>query len=306
MQNPTITEKKPGFMRQIMQRLQMRRVGDLLVEDGTISVEQLELALEQQQNSRKQLGRILLEQHAVSATRLYRKLFEQWCMRVMITGVTFFVSAASMSPNNARAAQAQGDITAISAMAFNSFAKKDLKYPRLFGTKEVRSNNVTPFHKWTGMIKKFEAQLFAHNSSPHVMMWKAEIARATNADLDDQIRMVNDFVNNQRYITDDRNWQQSDYWATPIEFFSRGGDCEDFAIAKYASLRALGVPHENMRIAIVDDLQKGIKHAILVVYTEKGTYILDNQDKRTRLLEKVSRYKPIFSINKSSWWLHRA
>ncbi len=87
-------------------------------------------------------------------------------------------------------------------------------------------------------------------------------------------------MNKVRYIGDQKNWGKSDYWATPIEFLTYGGDCEDFAIAKYVSLRALGVPDRAMRIAIVKDTQKGIAHAILIVYTEDGPMVLDNQIKR--------------------------
>ncbi len=74
---------------------------------------------------------------------------------------------------------------------------------------------------------------------------------------------------------------ESDYWADPVEFLTHGGDCEDFAIAKYASLRMLGVPEDHLRIAIVRDLQKQVMHAILIVYTDNGdALILDNQNRR--------------------------
>ena len=54
------------------------------------------------------------------------------------------------------------------------------------------------------------------------------------------------------------------------DFFTRGGDCEDFAIAKYTALRALGVPEERLRVAIVHDDEKNLPHAILVVYTDNA------------------------------------
>ena len=89
------------------------------------------------------------------------------------------------------------------------------------------------------------------------------------------------------------------------EFFKRGaGDCEDFAIAKYMMLRAYGVPEERLRLAIVNDTKKGIHHAILIVYTDRGPIFLDNQIKDTLYTASSNRYVPIFSINGSSWWLH--
>lgn len=115
---------------------------------------------------------------------------------------------------------------------------------------------------------------------------------------------VNDLINRQTYITDNRNWGKSDYWATPVEFLTRGGDCEDFAIAKYTALRALGVPEERLRVAIVHDEIKDIPHAVLIVYTEKGAVMLDNQMDKPVKTSETSRYRPIFSINRTAWWLH--
>ena len=113
-------------------------------------------------------------------------------------------------------------------------------------------------------------------------------------------------MNAKRYVSDAKNYGQNDYWATPVEFFKRGGDCEDFAIAKYTALKALGVPESRLRIAIVQDMQKNIPHAILIVYTDNGPLILDNQIKSAISASKISHYKPIFSINQDAWWLHTA
>jgi predicted transglutaminase-like cysteine proteinase len=51
---------------------------------------------------------------------------------------------------------------------------------------------------------------------------------------------TNRFLNDWRYKPDDQNYGQRDYWATPLEFLRRSGDCEDYAIAKYVTLRELG------------------------------------------------------------------
>ena len=57
-----------------------------------------------------------------------------------------------------------------------------------------------------------------------------------------QVEAVNRFVNGWTYRADADNYGRSDYWATPLEFFRRSGDCEDYVIAKYRSLRLLGLP----------------------------------------------------------------
>lgn len=175
----------------------------------------------------------------------------------------------------------------------------------LFGTAEVRSNDISAFTKWTTVMARFEQQMGTQNATPRVQAWKASMQRLQGKSAAQQVAAVNDYINKTTYIEDSQNYNKSDYWATPIEFFARGGDCEDFAIAKYASLRALGFSADKMRIAIVQDKIKNIPHAILIVYTDEGTFVLDNQDKRTRSASDVNRYKPIFSINSKSWWLHK-
>lgn len=70
-------------------------------------------------------------------------------------------------------------------------------------------------------------------------------------------------------------------------------------------MRALGFTTDQMRIAIVQDKVKNVPHAILIVYTDGNAYVLDNQDKRVRNSDEINRYKPIFSLNSNSWWLHK-
>ena len=69
----------------------------------------------------------------------------------------------------------------------------------------------------------------------------------------------------------------------------------------------LGVPDNQMRLAIVKDMERGIPHAILIVYAQTGeAMILDNQTTTVRSAAMVTRYQPIFSINEQAWWLHKA
>jgi predicted transglutaminase-like cysteine proteinase len=120
-----------------------------------------------------------------------------------------------------------------------------------------------------------------------------------------QIEAVNAVMNRARYITDQVNWGMSDYWATPAEFFWKDGDCEDFAIAKFMSLRALGFPNDTLRIVVVQDLNLKTPHAVLAVHLEQGWLLLDNQVSQVVELRRVHHYQPIFSLNETSWWLHR-
>jgi len=69
----------------------------------------------------------------------------------------------------------------------------------------------------------------------------------------DKIRIVNNFFNELIEAKPDNNYEcNRDYWQSPIETLVRGkGDCEDFALAKYVSLRILGIPKNQLFIGII-------------------------------------------------------
>lgn len=186
-------------------------------------------------------------------------------------------------------------------------------YPPLFGTMETRATNISMFPKWSGALSRYfnerqladapcDSDLF---NRCHLRDWKAFLESIRGYGRHTQLRAVNDYMNRQRYLTDPRNYGVSDYWATPAQFFGRDGDCEDYAIAKFMSLRALGVPNEMMRIVVLQDLNLGIGHAILVVYLDGEPLVLDNQVRQVVRAGAIRHYKPVYSINETGWWLHR-
>jgi predicted transglutaminase-like cysteine proteinase len=286
--------------------LEQSKLGDLLIRKGVISEKDLSHALQIQKDTHKPLGQIFIESAAISRTQLFGILFKQTALRTTATGLLFFMTATSFSSKTA-SAETITDVPAKIQLAnvSSEFARVSA-YPALFGTAEKKSHDLKAFTKWTSMFNRFDKELSNTKSVKVMQDWQRDLQQFKGGTISEMARDVNDLVNKTRYIVDKKNWGQNDYWATPVEFLTRGGDCEDFAIAKYTALRALGVPEERLRIAIVQDTQKNIPHAILVVYTEKGAVILDNQNKNMVNAEQGTRYKPIFSINRQAWWLHKA
>ena len=136
--------------------------------------------------------------------------------------------------------------------------------------------------------------------------WGQMVTNLRGKPLPEQLQGVNDFLNQAPYVVDQLNYGIDDYWSSPGEFFSRFGDCEDYAIAKFLSLRALGVPAANLRVVVVQDLNLKVGHAILAVFLSAGTLILDNQIMPVVRAESVHHYLPLFSLNETGLWLHRA
>ena len=83
------------------------------------------------------------------------------------------------------------------------------------------------------------------------------LSKLKNEDISIQLKEVNRFFNQFRYREDFEQWGKKDYWATPEEFIgTQYGDCEDFVIAKYFSLRKLGVPDNKLYLTYVKSLDK--------------------------------------------------
>lgn len=295
-----------GVFSALKQRLDKNRLGDLLVTYGALTPQQLRYALVRQQATRMPLGRLLVQERMIAPHALYRALGEQWAFRFLTALMTITLSIAIFGSKPAKAGSIRdvpGQITLV-GVANAAFAPVDY-YPALFGSAERASANLKPFTKWTQMFDRLEASLQTRTGQNAVREFQGQLASMQGLPLTAMARKVNTLVNKTPYIEDSQKWGMSDYWATPVEFLNRGGDCEDFAISKYTALRILGVPEERLRVAIVHDIQKNIPHAILIVYTDEGAMILDNQSSEARLANDMAeRYRPIFSINRTAWWLH--
>ena len=301
----SIKNRKTGIFSKLQSRLRKNRLGELLVLDGSLTPKQLKYALQNSRENGQQLGHFLVADNIVSRGAIRRTLIEQFTLRCMMAGVAVFISMASMGiAKKANAGQIQ-DATARISLAQSAFQKASY-HPKLFGSAEKKSRSLKAFTKWTDMFKRFNTALNSSSAQGEIRQFRTDLQALQNLSLNQMASRVNTMMNAKRYVSDKANYGKNDYWATPVEFFQRGGDCEDYAIAKYTALRALGVPENRLRIAIVQDLQKNIPHAILIVYTDQGAMILDNQMKSAVKAERISHYKPIFSINQNAWWLHTA
>jgi predicted transglutaminase-like cysteine proteinase len=182
-----------------------------------------------------------------------------------------------------------GDGTAMTASA------------RLFGADGIYSPDLGGFRKWRGVLERFARDL-ADPADADVRAWRMFVAAAAAANARARLAAVNDAVNGHRYVADAVNWGIGDYWASPIEFLRRNGDCEDFAVAKYMALRALGVSAGDMRVVVLNDLRLGITHAVLVVRSDGDFYVLDNQLPGIVPAAAIAHYRPIYAVNEDGWW----
>ena len=119
-----------------------------------------------------------------------------------------------------------------------------------------------------------------------------------------QLQEVNKFYNTWPYRTDMDAYGVLDYWASPMEFVTKSGDCEDYAIIKFYALKRLGWDPNNLRIAAVTDRILNLGHAILVAYLEGEVYVLDNQSTGVFGHSRFKHYEPHYSVNEFYKWAH--
>ncbi len=131
--------------------------------------------------------------------------------------------------------------------------------------------------------------------------WNQMLQGETRQPERERLTAVNRFFNQQLSFRDDtRIWRQTDYWATPVESLVKGaGDCEDYALAKYFSLRNLGVPSEKLRITYVKALTRNQAHMVLTYYATPSAdpLVLDNLISDIRPASNRKDLLPVYAFN---------
>jgi predicted transglutaminase-like cysteine proteinase len=127
-----------------------------------------------------------------------------------------------------------------------------------------------------------------------------------------KLKDVNEYLNRKiHFDTDMKVWGVEDYWATPIEAMMKGaGDCEDYAIAKYFSLKFIGVPVSKLRLTYVKAQIGGMDsnitqaHMVLTYYytPDAEPLVLDNLVSEIRPASRRPDLTPIFSFSSEGVW----
>ena len=121
-----------------------------------------------------------------------------------------------------------------------------------------------------------------------------------------KLEAVNGYVNARVRFVDDRvQFGVADRWQAPSDTLGRGrGDCEDFALAKRAMLRAAGVPDKDLYLVVLKDLSRRADHAVLVVRAAGRFLVLDNGTDRIVDSSDVADYKPMLTFAAGRSYTH--
>ncbi|MBP1680413.1 MAG: transglutaminase family protein [Proteobacteria bacterium] len=122
----------------------------------------------------------------------------------------------------------------------------------------------------------------------------------------EKIEKVNAFFNQMQFVSDEALWKQKDYWATRMEFIGKGaGDCEDFVIAKYFTLKQLGISTDKLFFTYVKAVKFQQAHMVLT-YFETPTsvpLVLDNINFKILPATQRGDLIPVYSFNGDALYL---
>ncbi len=117
---------------------------------------------------------------------------------------------------------------------------------------------------------------------------------------------VHQMMNARPYREDRRQFGRSDVWQSPFAFWERGGDCEDYAIAKHMALSALGFSPSQLRLTVMTSRSRGEIHAVLLIEIGGAWYVSDNLKRELRRLDGYDRWSPVFSVGEAGAWRYVA
>ncbi len=142
-----------------------------------------------------------------------------------------------------------------------------------------------------------------------LLAWQ-ELIRQDGSTTDrEKLDKVNAFFNRVEFVSDLLLWKQEDYWATPVEFLMRNaGDCEDFSIAKYFTLKKLGVAENKLNLTYVKALKLNQAHMVVTYYQtpDAEPLVLDNLIPEIKPASDRDDLLPVFSFNGVGLWLAKA
>jgi predicted transglutaminase-like cysteine proteinase len=178
---------------------------------------------------------------------------------------------------------------------------------------EIALRAEAPFPKWEGVRERVAAEAAAVAGclrGEACAPLAADIARRIQGLAAEpplaQAEAVHRLINARPYREDQRQFGRRDVWQAPFAFWGQGGDCEDYAIAKYMALSALGFAPEQLRLTVLTSRTRQEVHAVLLIEIDGAWYVADNLRRSLHVLDRYEGWKPLFSVSDAGAWRYVA
>ena len=167
-----------------------------------------------------------------------------------------------------------------------------------------------PLRAWDMQQMRAAAQRMGPGAVAALVPLQNMLVESRGQDDDARLLAVNQFYNLRiDFKSDLEVWGQEDYWATPLQSLAAGrGDCEDYVIAKYTTLLAMGMPRTRLRLvyvrARISDAPAPVAHMVLAYYATPTAepLILDNLRADVLPASQRADLTPVFSFNSDGLW----
>ncbi len=161
------------------------------------------------------------------------------------------------------------------------------------------------FPQWTEMLERHRKHNLFKKGDTLVALggltWERFRNETKDKPLMEKIEAVNNLWNRRPWKDDMTNWGLEDKWATPLEFCYKGGDCEDYAIAKMLTLKELGV---DCPMRLVLGKKDGKGHAVLMIQIDTKLFVLDNTSNVLIPDYMYRNFEPKDSMTEDKAWAH--
>jgi len=158
------------------------------------------------------------------------------------------------------------------------------------------------------LLNSTKAQ-YGESAKRRLLSWQALIRDNSQLTDSEKLEKVNRFFNQMQFVDDMSHWKKTDYWATPVEFLaSGGGDCEDFSLAKYFTIKALGISESKINMTYVKAVRLNQAHMVVTYFSTPGAVplVLDNINGTILPATKRKDLIPVYSFNGSGLWLAKS
>ena len=197
------------------------------------------------------------------------------------------------------------DSTATDGLSPRS-AKQPAPSNEPFGLFTFRAPEGLLWIKWRGAQEGIDAdakiltrcRVDAGSCTPTARQFLAIVDEARKREGRARIEVVNRLINTTiRYTSDMAQHGVVDVWSAPLASVASGhGDCEDYAIAKYAALRDAGVATNDLRLLLVRDRVARQDHAVVAVRSDGQWLVLDNRHLMVSEAAELPQFVPLFAL----------
>ena len=139
------------------------------------------------------------------------------------------------------------------------------------------------------------------STNPRIVAWREQLVELDFQYEVTALKKMNEFVNaDVDYVDDYHHFHKADYWAEPETVLTEGGDCEDIALVKAATLRRFNWPGDKMHLLVGFLTERGKKesHAVLLVETSEGEQLVMRSITADVVPLSEFQFVPVYAVDR--------